>query len=114
MEYLFLFLAIIFSSLGQIQQKKAADILKNSRSSLLQTVLDLRVILAVVYLGLGVITWIAALTSIPLSVAYPFMSISVVLIMAYAVFFLKESVKPQQWLGAGLIMLGLSLVSAGG
>lgn len=58
---------------------------------------------------LASLSWMAALSKLPLSRAYPFMALSYVAVFALAPLLLQESVTPVRWLGIALIVLGVTL-----
>ena len=55
--------------------------------------------------------WIAVLTRVQLSVAFPVGSTSYIFVAFLATIFLREAVTPLRWLGIALIVLGIHLVS---
>jgi len=57
------------------------------------------------------ILWIWLLRTIPLTVLQPILSLSYVLTALLALWILREPVPMQRWLGMGLIMAGIVLVS---
>jgi len=61
--------------------------------------------------GLSLGCWMLALKKIPLSVAYPCLSISYVLVTLLAHFVFAESLSLVVLLGSVLIMLGVSLIT---
>jgi multidrug transporter EmrE-like cation transporter len=61
---------------------------------------------------LASIAWMAAMTKLPLSFAYPFTSIAMVLVVVSGAFLFKESVSMGQMLGCILILLGIILLGA--
>ncbi len=60
---------------------------------------------------LASVTWALALTKFELSFAYPFMSLSFVLVLVFGAAFLSESVTFAKVAGVTLIVLGLILAS---
>lgn len=56
-------------------------------------------------------TWILALSTVPLSVAYPFLGLSYVAIAALSVLWLNEWLSPAQWIGIALVMFGVVVVA---
>ncbi|TLM97364.1 MAG: hypothetical protein FDZ75_04670 [Actinobacteria bacterium] len=64
--------------------------------------------------GISAATWILALSTVPLSVAYPFLGLSYVGIAALSVVFLHEWLTPAQWLGIILVVLGVVVVALTG
>jgi drug/metabolite transporter (DMT)-like permease len=55
--------------------------------------------------------WTIALTKLPLSIAFPAGSMAFVFVALLSGLLLKEKVGRQRWLGIGLILLGVVLVS---
>ncbi len=69
-----------------------------------------------VCVGLGLyavsaVTWIIALSLVPLSVAYPFLGLTYVGVAAIAVLKLGEWLTPAQWLGILLVVCGVLIVA---
>lgn len=58
--------------------------------------------------------WLLALSKVPLSFAYPLVSISYVLILFFSWLLFKEQVGPIRWLGAAIIIFGVYLISRTG
>lgn len=63
--------------------------------------------------GLSAVFWLLTLSRVPLSTAYPAVSLSYVLIIAFSYFVLNERPSPAVWAGVLFIMLGISLVGIG-
>lgn len=63
--------------------------------------------------GLSAVFWLVTLSRVALSTAYPVVSLSYVLILAFSVVVLGERPGWEVWLGAGLIMAGISLIGLG-
>lgn len=61
--------------------------------------------------GLASVTWIIVLSRVSLSFAYPFASLTYVLILLFDAFVLNEPVSVLRWGGVALIISGLVLVS---
>lgn len=61
--------------------------------------------------GLSLIVWIMALSRVPVSVAYPLVSIGYVLTAIAAWHFLGESVSVMRIAGIGVIILGVVIVA---
>lgn len=55
--------------------------------------------------------WTIALTKLPLSIAFPAGSVCFVFVALLSAMFLKEQVGRQRWIGIGLILAGVILVS---
>ena len=61
--------------------------------------------------GLSAVVWLFALSRAPLSFAYPFASLSYVLILLFGKSVLHEQVPAVGWVGVGLIMIGIVLIA---
>lgn len=57
------------------------------------------------------VLWIAALRSVPLSVAYPMVALSYIIIFTGSYFLFGETLSWRHWLGALLIVMGILLVT---
>jgi multidrug transporter EmrE-like cation transporter len=55
--------------------------------------------------------WILALSTVPLSVAYPFLGLSYVAIAGLSVVMLGEWLSPAQWVGIVLVVIGVVVVA---
>ncbi len=72
-----------------------------------------QVILGLAVFGLSAVFWLVTLSRVPLSTAYPAVSLSYVLILAFSVIALGERPSVAVWTGALLIMLGITLIGIG-
>lgn len=63
--------------------------------------------------GTSAVFWLLTLSRVPLSTAYPIVSLSYLLILGFSVLVLDERPAPTVWVGAGLIMSGISLIGIG-
>jgi drug/metabolite transporter (DMT)-like permease len=61
--------------------------------------------------GLSAVVWLAVLSRTPLSFAYPFASLSYVLILLADKFVLDETIPGLRWAGVFFIMVGIVLVA---
>jgi multidrug transporter EmrE-like cation transporter len=59
--------------------------------------------------GLSFVAWMLVLKRIPLSFAYPFVSLTFPLVVIGSVLFFGEKVNPAQLIGLALIVVGLSV-----
>jgi len=58
--------------------------------------------------------WLLAISKVPLSYAYPLVSISYVLVLFFSWILFKENVGLVRWLGVAVIMFGVYLISRTG
>lgn len=63
--------------------------------------------------GLSAVFWLLTLSRVPLSTAYPAVSLSYVLIIVFSYFVLHERPSALVWVGVVFIMMGISLVGLG-
>ena len=59
----------------------------------------------------SLVVWIMGLSRVPVSVAYPMLSIGYVVSAVAAYFLFGEMLAPSRWLGVGFIILGVFLIS---
>ncbi|GAB2929410.1 4-amino-4-deoxy-L-arabinose-phosphoundecaprenol flippase subunit ArnE [Hafnia psychrotolerans] len=104
--YLLVLVVSVLTCAGQLCQKQAAQIGKGNVGSVLRWLA-----LAVCLLGLAMLLWLRVLQQLPLSIAYPMLSLNFVLITLSARWIFKEQIDRRHWVGVGFIMLGIALMS---
>lgn len=62
---------------------------------------------------LASLAWVAAMSKLDLSHAYPFMSLAFVLVMVFSALFFNEPLTVHKLLGIGLVVFGLVVGSQG-
>ncbi len=67
--------------------------------------------LALVTYGLATFYWLYLLQSIPLSMAYPFTALAMVIIPMASSYFFNETLDDVFWVGASLIFMGIIIIS---
>lgn len=80
---------------------------------LLRVVTTWQVLAGLTAFGLSAVFWLVTLSRVPLSTAYPVVSLSYVLILGFSVLVLGERPSPVVWVGALLVMSGITLVGIG-
>jgi drug/metabolite transporter (DMT)-like permease len=68
------------------------------------------VLLGLVVFGISAVAWLAALSRVPLSVAYPFNALGYLVILTASVVVLHERANVLTWLGSLLVVSGLLIV----
>jgi drug/metabolite transporter (DMT)-like permease len=110
------FIAAILESIGQISFKKAA--LANREAQGMRYYIKLArnkwALGGIFSYSIEMILWIFLLSRIPLSIAFPLAGLQQLVILAASFLFLNEKMNLDEWLGAGLIVLGLSTIAATG
>lgn len=61
--------------------------------------------------GISVLVWILGLSRVPVSIAYPLLSLGYVVNAIAAYYLFGEAVTAQRWLGIGFIIVGVYLVA---
>ena len=116
-----LFFVILMCS-GQILFKKTAIELAtmgvNNGNNLLYLLFNVLKIpyffIALFIYGFATFYWLYLLQKIPLSLAYPFTALAMVIIPILSVYLFKEAVNLSYWIGAFLIFLGIIIISLKG
>ncbi len=72
---------------------------------------NLKVIGGFAAYGISSLFWIAVLSKINLSLAYPMLALNYVLVPLTAWFFLGEQIPSLRWLGMGVIIVGVIIIS---
>ncbi|WP_037377756.1 4-amino-4-deoxy-L-arabinose-phosphoundecaprenol flippase subunit ArnE [Serratia sp. M24T3] len=109
MGYLLVLIVSILTCAGQLCQKKAAQAGAHQVAGNLGSILRW-MIAAVFFMGCGLLLWLRVLQILPLSIAYPMLSVNFVLITFSARWFFDEFIDRRHWLGVGFIMLGILLM----
>jgi uncharacterized membrane protein len=61
--------------------------------------------------GLSSVFWLVVLSRFEISFVYPMVSVAYVLVALFSLIFLKENVSLVRWLGIGVIICGVILIS---
>ena len=78
---------------------------------LLQALFDPFVFISIVLTFLGGLSWMAAMTKFDISYAYPFISLSFILILVLSPVFFTETITTQKVLGLIFIIVGIIISS---
>lgn len=120
MGYIYIGLTVLFSAYGQLilkwrlnQLGAVPQPLKEKFIFLFWAVFDPYIFSGFVAAFLASLTWMAALTKFELSQAYPFTSMSFVVVLVASYFLLNEPITWVKLGGSILIVAGLVLMSRG-
>ncbi len=108
--------SIVFAVGGQLTLKAAMDqVGRIGRTSALgETVVralkEPRLWVGLILFGVSAVFWLVVLSRVRLSVAYPFVGVSYILIVAFARFVHNEHVPPLRWLGVVVIAIGITII----
>lgn len=112
MVYLILLLNIVLLVAGQTIWKlgleKAGGL---DAGNWLQVMFSPLIMLGILIYGAATVLWLYVLSRLPISVAYPLQSFAFVLAMLIALFFFKESIPVNRWIGTAVILAGISILS---
>lgn len=119
--WLALALSIVLATTGQLLLKAGmaatgVEVALQPRAllSLIPTVLgSWRLVLGFLSFGTSSLFWLVALSRVPLSVAYPVVSLSYVIILGSSIVLLGERPTLTTWTGALLVMGGVALIGIG-
>lgn len=120
MSYVYVLCTILLTVYGQLiikwQVLKAGALPEDSTEKiwfLLQLLLNPWVMSAFLAALLASVTWMAAMTKLQLSHAYPFMSLAFVLVMLFSGWLFNEPITTPKMVGVALVILGLAVGSKG-
>jgi drug/metabolite transporter (DMT)-like permease len=116
--FVLILLTVAFTVIGQMLVKQGAMDLGGSPGRLAQVPAFLwrastnwHVILGLASAGVAAAAWVMALSRSDLSLAYPFIGLSIVLVLAMSGFVFGERVPWTRWLGAMIVCLGIWVAS---
>jgi len=73
---------------------------------------DRRILFGIVFFVLEAVLWTLALSSLPISIAFPAGSMCFVFIALFSLIFLHEQIAVNRWIGIALIIGGVILVGS--
>ncbi len=116
----FLFTGVALNAAAQLLLKAGTNVLgvitltrDNWAGELGRMAVEPHFIGGVAFYGVSLIVWIIGLSRVPVSIAYPMLSLGYVINAIAAHYLLGESVSIVRWLGIGFIVLGVWLVARG-
>ena len=109
MKYFLLAGSMLFALLGQFLLKKGVLVstLAPSIGSIVQTLLSPFILLGLIMYGASAIIWLFVLQRFPLSIAYPALSITYIVVVTLSFILLKEPITPSKVAGILLIVTGV-------
>lgn len=100
------FLSVLLGSTGQILLKLGV------KGSFVENLLNPQTVAGVVLYGLAFFTWLKVLSVMPLSKAYPFLSLNFVLVTFLSCFILHEPIGFRTFLGTFLCLAGVLVINS--
>lgn len=119
MNYLLIFVTILAATLSQIIIKYGQSTLYFPKSwalkeiflMVIKNLFNPYVVSSIFVFLIGALAWVLVIQKIKLSVAYPFMSLSYVLIFLASYFLFRESINIYQVIGMLLLVTGFIFIS---
>ena len=115
---LYVFITIIGTVLGQLMLKSGMlqvgqmpSDTKNYLPFFFKALTNFRVILSLILAFIAAMGWIAALSKLKLSYAYPFMASTFAFVLVFSHFLFKEEISLIRWIGVFIIWFGVFLIS---
>jgi drug/metabolite transporter (DMT)-like permease len=113
-ETVYVILCVVAISVGQILFKLTASSTQPSGSAfgfVLHALLNPYLVSGLALYGVATIAWVWLLRSIPLNVAYPFMSLAFIFVPLLSHVVFQEPFKLTHAIGGGLIIVGVTIAS---
>lgn len=114
MGYIYIFGTVLFTVYGQLvlkwkidQYGALPDTFQDKIVFLLQLLLNPWILSGFFSAFLAALCWMAAMTKFDISYAYPFMSLSFVLVFLFSIYMFGEPVSVHKVAGIALIVLGI-------
>lgn len=116
MNYLIMAISILLAVAGQLLMKRGMMAFGTfPASQLLVKIIPMfmnpYVFFGFACFGLSSLFWLVVLSRLPLSLVYPMVSVAYVLVAFASIVFFKEHVSLVRWIGIGVIILGVYLIS---
>lgn len=113
-----LVISVGFAVAGQVTLKSAMERVGRiggaevsaAGDTLMRAAKEPRLWLGLFLFGISALFWLVVLSRVPLSVAYPLVGVSYILIVLLARFVLHETVPPMRWVGVVVVATGIAII----
>jgi multidrug transporter EmrE-like cation transporter len=113
-----LLVSVVFAIGGQLTLKSAMNEIGRIGSAEVRVPLDTiarvakepRLWIGLTLFGISALFWLVVLSRVPLSVAYPFVGVSYILVVLFSRLILHEQVPPLRWVGVVVVAVGIAVV----
>ena len=119
--FLFLLTGVLLNAAAQLLLKGGTNrmgvitlTLDNWSATLARMASEGYFVAGVVLYGVSLVVWIMGLSRVPVSIAYPMLSLGYIVNAIAAHYLFGEAVSAQRWLGIGFIVAGVFLVARSG
>lgn len=113
-----LIVSVAFATAGQLTLKAAMESIgrigsaqvSDAGQTLMRALKEPLLWIGLILFGVSALFWLVVLSRVDLSLAYPFVGISYVVIVALARFIFNEQVPTLRWIGVSVIAIGIALI----
>ena len=113
-----LVVSVVFATAGQLTLKAAMEAIgrigtaqvSEAGQTIARAVKEPLLWIGLVLFGISALFWLVVLSRVALSLAYPFVGLSYVVVVALARFFFHEHVPTLRWIGVSVIAVGIALI----
>ena len=113
-----LLISVAFATAGQLTLKAAMEAIgrigtaqvSDAGQTVARAVKEPLLWIGLVLFGISALFWLVVLSRVDLSLAYPFVGVSYVIVVALARFLFHEHVPTLRWVGVSVIALGIALI----
>jgi multidrug transporter EmrE-like cation transporter len=117
-SFVLIMVSVVFAVSGQLTLKSAMDHIppigaqqvKSPGATIARVAKQPRLWAGLFLFGISAVFWLIVLTRLPLSVAYPFVGLTYIIVVFWSRYVLDEHVPPLRWLGVALIAFGIAVV----
>jgi multidrug transporter EmrE-like cation transporter len=110
--------SVVFAVAGQITLKTAmnevgrigATEIAAAGDTITRAIREPRLWLGLVLFGISAVFWLVVLSRVDLSVAYPFVGLSYIVVVLFSRLFLHEQVGAVRWLGVVVVAVGIAII----
>ncbi len=102
---------ILFKKTALVAEKIIADKSNNIFFLIVHILQIPYFFIALVVYGIATFYWLYLLQKIPLSLAYPFTALAMVIIPIASIYLFKENLSNSYWIGSFFIVLGIIIIS---
>jgi len=102
--------------MGEVKDRTglgAGELIKKPVTFIKEIITTWMVILGLVLFMVSALFWLIVLTDVPLGVAYPFVSLTYIVVMLYDKFFESREIIALNWVGVAAIVAGIILINWG-
>lgn len=113
-----LVISVVFAVAGQFTLKSAmnevgrigATEIAAAGDTIVRALKEPRLWLGLTLFGVSALFWLVVLSRVDLSVAYPFVGLSYIIVVLFSRLFLNEHVTALRWLGVVFVAVGITIV----